>query len=621
MRRPSRPRLHQCRQSQESPFQFELYYFTTGRWQIDNGTRTGPEDGAAWDPTGENFGEWNNTFGGAISYEAFQLALQVDTATYIHRPRAAENATSNVVRDLEARYVDVARLEFISLSYSDRDLDLTLGDFYVTLGRGMLLSIRKVADVGVDNKLRGIEARIREGPFTLHAFTGFLNIRNYEAGQAFFYAESIPEADCSGLADALAVCDDGIDLIGGARLEYRLGKYLKAGVHGAAIDVPDALRDASADKPETDLRGVGATLELPRPLKWLNAYFEGVWLERLRPNIGPDATEVGRGLYGNVNLFLGKTTILAEGKIYDNLFNVTPRGFSTSQSPNDVTANRQVINRILEPPTAERPLARILANNTAYGGRVRVDYRLTPRIVPFLSGGFIRDSSFSVPTNIIFGFGGFRMRWRGGEASLNAGYRVQLNDTDTNSAERSLAEVQADPDASSSDVTNARNVLRQEEVRDGAPFRNDAHVRFDVSFDVGGPYSVELFGDTFFVISERGLNATLCADEPMAARCVGEDPALAEYTVDLEEWLEGRLSASLRSRDGWSLTAAYEFYTRQPEQIAQHYPSVAGQWDFTEGGTLRFLVGGERAGLKCSGGVCRFFPGFEGARLELALRM
>ena len=586
-----------------SPFQYELYYSTTARYQVDNGTRTEREDGEIWDPTGEDFVEWTNTFGGSITYRAFQLSVQGDAAYYPRQPVPAQDALTPVRLDLSSRYEDVFRLEFISLSYSDRYIDVTLGDFYVTLARGMLLSIRKVADVGIDNKLRGGEIRTRLGPITLHAFGGFLNIRNYEAGQAFFYPEALPDSNCSDFAAALVVCPNGIDLIGGARAEYRFGKYLKVGGHAAYIDAPDSRAEAE-DQIDGDLRGYGASIELPRPVKWLNAYFEGVRLEQT-DGIPEDPNRVnkGQGIYGNINLYLGRTTLLFEGKAYDNLFNVVPRSYFQNQPPTDRTSTRQVLNRILEPPTAERPFTRILANNTVYGGRVRADYRVTSKFVPFISGGYFRDTSFQVPTNIFFGFGGFRWRWKGGEASVNAGYRAQLNDTDTDGAARAVSDAEAAVAAAMTDVEriqaeaqlqSAQSRLQSERDRDGQAFRNDAHLRFDVSFDVGGPYSLEFFGDTFYVIAE---------------------------TNDPREYVEGRLSVSLRSRQGWSLTGAYEFYSAEPQTFAVHYPSFGGQWDFTEGGTVRFLVGGERAGLKCSGGVCRFFPGFEGGRLELALRL
>lgn len=81
------------------------------------------------------------------------------------------------------------------------------------------------------------------------------------------------------------------------------------------------------------------------------------------------------------------------------------------------------------------------------------------------------------------------------------------------------------------------------------------------------------------------------------------------------------MALSLKSSEGWGLTGAWEFYTLQPTIFDEHYFSIGGQWSFLEGSVVRALYGGERAGLKCSGGVCRFFPGFEGARLELELRL
>ncbi|MEM7679100.1 MAG: hypothetical protein AAF449_24240, partial [Myxococcota bacterium] len=152
-----------------------------------------------------------------------------------------------------------------------------------------------------------------------------------------------------------------------------------------------------------------------------------------------------------------------------------------------------------------------------------------------------------------------------------------------------IAEAEANLAAAQTDLLIAS-------ARDGEVFRNDAHLRFDVSFDVGGPYSLEFFGDTFYVLFERIRDCQSNIDAGLDA-CSGVDPEAVRFISDPEEWVEGRLSLSLRSRAGWSVTGAYEFYTRQPGVVAEHYPSLSGQWDFMQGGTLRFLVGGERAGL------------------------
>jgi hypothetical protein len=43
-------------------------------------------------------------------------------------------------------------------------------------------------------------------------------------------------------------------------------------------------------------------------------------------------------------------------------------------------------------------------------------------------------------------------------------------------------------------------------------------------------------------------------------------------------------------------------------------------WEPTDAITLRSTVGSQRGGLKCVAGVCRDFPEFSGARLEIVGR-
>ena len=45
------------------------------------------------------------------------------------------------------------------------------------------------------------------------------------------------------------------------------------------------------------------------------------------------------------------------------------------------------------------------------------------------------------------------------------------------------------------------------------------------------------------------------------------------------------------------------------------------QWNITTASSIVVCAGGERGGLKCISGVCRDFPAFTGARLELVLRL
>ncbi|MCA9550066.1 MAG: hypothetical protein KC933_08530 [Myxococcales bacterium] len=597
---------------------YELLVLSTARWQQDNGDLT--EAGhSKWNPSGENFGDLVTTIGGSVGYERFLFAARFDTAFYFHKPVAAESASPLIQLDLQDRYVNQVRPEYIAFSYNGPDASVVLGDYYMTLGRGMVLSVRKVGDVGVDNKLTGARVtnrvKLPVGDLSLTEFAGWSNIKNYETGTGYYYPERPSDA-----ADPDKRFYDALDFVTGGRAEYSLGKYMKVGAHAAQIASPE---DELGER--ATVRGYGANVELPRPVKWASLYVEAARLTRddsrletpKNRQVGQaltDVNEEGWGLYSNANLYFGPATVLIEGKYYDNMFNVFPRGIRQPR--------RQVLNRLVEPPTAERPLTLLLANNTVYGGRMRVDYRVAPGWVPYLAGGLYRDNSFGrqsdgtaidtvPPTNISAIYGGARVTQKWAEISVEGGYRTQRNHY---SAERKQA---SDPD----EAQRAKDL-------DGSTFRDDMHVMLDYRMPVWGPLSVEV---ALNYLLARQENATVdCRDVPAVAETDEEEREVDacntrgadQVFVSLpDQWHEGRLALSVISSQGFSITGAYEFYTRQPTVYKQHYFSIGGQWKFMDGSIVRALYGGERAGLKCSGGVCRFFPGFEGGRIELEMRL
>ncbi|MEQ8280672.1 MAG: DUF6029 family protein [Deltaproteobacteria bacterium] len=524
-----------------SPWRTGFLLLSTARYQYDNGDRTqltaiNPNTGVLeldtrYDPTGENFYDLVTTIGGEVGYGPMQVAMRFDTALFFNEPVAHPDAVPRIAENLEQRYNNVYNLDYISASYSDRNVDLTLGDFYITLGRGLLLAIRKVGDVGVDNKLRGANGKVRLGDLSLNAFGGFVNLRNFEQGQGFNY-------------------DNGNDLIVGGRAEYGFGKYLKIGGHGVLMRNQD-------DRPrQAEIRGVGATVELPRPVKWAKLYAEAVFMERDIKDPGqPVDTTDTFAAYMSANVFAGPITVLFEGKHYDNLPLIVPDLVAQSDSP--TINSRQIINLYIAQPTAERPQLILLTNQTVTGGRVRVDYRVTDKIVPFIAAGRYHDETAvrvagdgSAATDATAVYGGGTFRWEGGTATGNAGYRGQF----------------------------------------GGLERVDIHLFADAEQHLWGDNAAELYVN---VLKAR---------------------------QDNEDWYEGRVAASFKAGRTWGATLAYEFYTRTPGLFREHYFSVAGNWQFSERGLVRALVGGERAGLKCTGGVCRFFPGFEGGRIELDLR-
>ncbi len=569
-----------------SDMQSELVVKATARWQIDNGESSeffnaldGPAEACSasdacpggavcfqgqcrvpnqqFDPTGENFGDFVSTFGGSLRWRGFLATARFDTALYLMPPVAAPDASLFIQDRLRRRYENQLQAEYLSVAYADETVEMTLGDYYVTLGRGLALGVRIVDDVAVDNKLRGGEAKAHFGPVDMHIFYGLLNVKNFEPGTGFAY-------------------DDTGDQIGGLRLEYGFGRMLRLGVHGARIRTPVIAGN------QTEFLNVGATVELPRPVEWASAYFEVVHLDRDR-YLGQTRqlfSQQGFGLYGNVNLYFGPVTAVLEGKIYDNMMSILPGDAST-----DLAQRRQNINRLSEPPTAERFGATILSNETVFGGKARIDLSLDPTFVPYVSFGHFNDGgcglfgfrgrsgaagdqvcddSGSAGANvrpkayINTGYGGARARWASGDLSVEAGYRQQ----------RFFAAQTSSPDT-----------LAQEE----------GHAQVDLHERIGD-FSTEVF-------------------------------VMAKNLAQIDnEWVEGRAAFTLGHGSGWSVTGAYEYTSISPNS-REHYPSVSGQVQIGSELLLRALVGGEMPGLKCSGGACRFFPGFEGARLEMTLRM
>jgi hypothetical protein len=554
--------------SEPLPIQWDLTLGTTGRWVFDDGNVTGPED-RNWDPVGEDFRDVVTKVGGSIRWREFQLSLRLDSAIYGNESIAAENASQLIKASAADRYEDTIRLEYVSGLYSSGKDSVTLGDFYVTLGRGLILAVRKVDDVGIDNKLRGASFEMNPvGDLVLHAFGGLLDIANFEQGTGYAY-------------------DEPKDLIGGARVEYGFGKVLKLGVHG--------MRYATFGLPrgdENETFGWGGTIALPRPVPWASLYLEGGHLLRKSIEAGLPSDLEGYGFYASSDLSFGALTILVEGKFYRDLFQLLPGGRLTSDD------GRQLLNRLQEPPTAERTGAIILTNRSVGGGRVRFDYRVSELLTPFVSVGQYRDFENEItPSNITGVSAGSRFVWSGGHALVDLAFRGDFSD------QRSL------PVA----------------AQFGNPLlTQDWQWVADIAQEIVAGYSLELASNGRYALEQGG--STACAEDDVledGRTCDGGlvRDAGGRQVRRLTSWVEGRVALSFSSSDKWSVTAAWELYTKSPDTFRPHYFSIGGQWEFWQGWTARALIGQERAGLKCSGGACRFFPGFEGGRLELSVRI
>lgn len=493
-------------------------------------------------PSWANYGELVNRLNVQASLRRWRLGLRLDSTLFADTPRVGERlAKANCPdcigtvseSDLRNRFIqspwDARKgVEKVSLSYLGRDLEATVGDFYAQLGRGLVLSVRKVDELGVDTTLFGAKVSWRNGPLSTMAFAGFTNIQNVDDASATY----IPDPD---------------DLVGGAKVEGRLFDTVLVGVQ-AAGGLPSENRSAISNEDDRWAR-YGASVEVPRIGKYASLYLEAARADA-RLN---DARKQGTGVYGAVTGYAGDVTLLLEGKDYRNF------------APSLATHDRFGVLAYQQAPTLERVVTQLTTNADITAGRLRADWRVSPRLTWFASGeGGVLAPTENHRHTLTDVYGGAQVRWDDGRSHAFPliGWRQEI-DQDGEVAERLWA------------------------------------AEWDVSQALPAPWSLETSGLVW-------------------RRQKGE-----EYVPDSGDntWIEGNTYLAIKRSSHLVVAAGYEFTTLSSESLNQHhFVNATVQWNVRSDTSFRLFAGGQRPGLRCISGLCRVFPAFSGVRLEVVLR-
>jgi hypothetical protein len=94
-----------------------------------------------------------------------------------------------------------------------------------------------------------------------------------------------------------------------------------------------------------------------------------------------------------------------------------------------------------------------------------------------------------------------------------------------------------------------------------------------------------------------------------------------ERLLMVPPWTEGNAYVALKWTPYLVASVGYEWTTLQSTAATHHFFNGSLQWNITTASSIKVFVGGTRGGLKCISGVCRVFPPFTGARLELDVRL
>jgi hypothetical protein len=414
----------------DTPVVLDTTTTTIAGWHADNHNSTSCDD---------QYGEGLERLSVSASRGAWALGLRLDGSLYYPRPveRAATVTAPGCNQvDLRMRYLNKVVPERLWGSYTGRTLEVTLGDSYVSFGRGLALSLRKNDELATDTALRGARVHLNFERVGATLVAGVTNIGNIDESSGRFAV-------------------DPLDVVLGAQVEGKVMEGVRVGAHavGFAFHQPISTFSVTGDDAWKERWvNVGPTLDAPRLTSWLGLYLEGIWQRR---QAADGEVQNGFGGYGAATMHFGDFTVLLEGKAYGDLAVLHPTFDALEFQPVQYSA----------PPTLERLLQPLEhPQRNVYGGRVRADWALTQDVSVFLGHGLFRDAE---------------------------GY------LDPDTAEQ-LAGTIYDPTAGADARFLGWRILGEAGWRfvvlphTGATVRSDGHFEVTVEKEFGGPRSVEL---------------------------------------------------------------------------------------------------------------------------------
>lgn len=639
-------------------------------YRFDN--RNDPYDGARKpDPkykVDDNYFDYTNRLNIQLGYWRLRLNVRLDSQVY-----AGVATTSNVeqrviqetkgyglrldsnelldraneyLRELNTRFVPGIYPAKLSLVYQQPGVEVTAGDFYAQLGRGLVLSVRKLDELAVDTTIRGgkVQASKSFGNFRIGGtlLGGQVNPQRVDeqSGRVVLSSPSplffgfpeprrlttIDPATGEFVTAPIARPNFLTDTVFGGRLEgghslvqlaanavvllrqdnslaqHECEEAATSNEEKAAcyLAYPILSTNGSPSLTHAQIRTLSGSVTLPRLSEYADLYVEvaGQQLRDGRTTFGAgdaqsDPDLDGYAVYVNGNAHYGPVTLTLEGK-HNRSFQPLSANLDTG-SPGYSGSELSLLS-YSAPPTAEPIYVQPIGspNVCITGGRAQAQYR------------FNREAS-------LYGWAGYYASWS--EASENQRCEDTSDEKRSNTWDGALgAELGFDGGKSYAKFWIGARSTELEQARVFAltegpttSFYREGYLRYDVVKHLSGSFSLQSTGfHRHRYLVERF-----------------KDP-----------WWEGENYLALQ----WAprLSAAFGFeYTSQPgcsrelkEGETCFFASGGLVWRGAQSdgvwgqvfNAVNLFVGQRRAAIRCVSGVCRLFPPFEGARMELISR-
>jgi hypothetical protein len=370
-----------------------------GEWHWDNGNDVLSDD-YYWDI--------KNRLNIGILAEGIDVGMRVDTATmrfaypaWMGSDSAEQRAERErlwylrhgIEADSSGEYSMVGdyRLERMYAKVDiGRDWLVTGGDFYAHMGRGLILSLRKEDEMGLDSALRGgrVDGRIAD-LMDITLMGGLVNVTNVD--ERFNL-----------------VAEDPMDLIVAGKFSFDLWGSNRVSVH--VMDYQPRNDEAVG----TGIVGYGGTLEFLDLPYDLQAFVEVDGLYRAF-DTGDDN---GFGAYADLSGIFGPVQVGLEYKEYHD--------FDILSSGTDATGARWPYNR---PPIADLEDQMIESEYDVRGGRLRMEYAVVDWLTLFAAFAGAQDLG-DAHHDAVHAYGGFEILWDEGQsvARGTVGYRHAWGD-------------------------------------------------------------------------------------------------------------------------------------------------------------------------------------------------
>lgn len=546
-------------------------------------------------------------------------------------------------RELHTRYLNTIYPAKLFLGYTAPSVDVTVGDFYAQFGRGLVLSVRKQDELAIDTTVRGLKAAFKksweDASVAVTALAGQMNPvrvddqtgrRLHGEGSPLFFG--FPTADDytqysfdetgragytttparpSYLEDAMY----GLSVEGGPRqilfgthatvLRRRTHaeEYVRcqeAGGEGCDSLYP-TFSTANASRLRDTIITASGSINVPDIFEHGDVYVEvaaqhatdgrplrteGDGFERV-----PSVTGYAAYLAGNVRA--GPVIVNVEAKHYRSFLPLS--GNVSSNSAADGTFAAPEFDPVVynQPPTAEPIYTQQFGapNVCVTGGRARADYRLS------------KDVS-------VYGWGGYYTSFT--EANSQNVDCETTPDLQTNTIDA----------ASGADLGFERGY-----VKAWVGLRDTKHAEPVASVNLAEP------SDAFYSEGYVRYDVTFRLTDELMLQSQGFHRHRYEPALRADSWNEGENYLALRWAPHLAFIFGYEYLGRTgctPDQSVElcHYFNGAIQFKASDRDdpvqqvfdTVSLFVGQQRGAIRCVSGVCRNFPPFEGAKLELTSR-